>query len=163
MRGPDAPMLASGTEIAGDHRDRSLVRSRLHGIVRLLKLKLVRLNQRRCAGGSDGHFGFDGGLGQAGSCSQWRKRIGKVCLSNLLERLVDSDGLGWPSRMHDEHDGSNAPATRIAAIPFADCDYSFIVGVDGRSGMLFQFKHRVPSVVRPFPWEEKKCHLQHRA
>ena len=83
--------------------------------------------------------------------------------SDLLERLVDSNGLGWPSWMHDEHDGSNAPSTRIAAIAFADCDYSFIIGVDGPPGMLFQFKHRVPSVVRRFPWEEKNCHLQHRA
>jgi hypothetical protein len=38
--------------------------------------------------------------------------------------------------MHDEHDGSGATATRIAAIAFADCDYSFIIGIDGRPGML---------------------------
>ena len=48
---------------------------------------------------------------------------------------------------------------RIAAIAFADGDDGFIIGVDGRPGMLFQFKHRVPSVVRRF-WEEKYCHLQ---
>ena len=33
---------------------------------------------------------------------QWRKRIGKVRLGDLLERLVNSDGLGWPDRMDDE-------------------------------------------------------------
>jgi hypothetical protein len=88
-------------------------------------------------------------------CGQWRERIGKVCLSYLLKRLVDSDGLGWPSRMHDEHDGSGATATSIAAIAFAYCDYSFIIGVDGRPGIT----HRVPSVVRRFPWEEKNSHV----
>jgi hypothetical protein len=61
--------------------------------------------------------------------------------------------------MHDEHDGSGATATRIAAIAFADCDYSLIIGVDGRPGMLLQFTHRVPSVVRRFPWEKKNSHV----
>jgi hypothetical protein len=51
----------------------------------------------------------------------------------------------------------------IAAIAFADGDNSFIVGVNGRPGMLFQFTHGVPSVVRRFPWEEKDSHLRHRA
>jgi hypothetical protein len=51
----------SGAKIAGNDRDGSLVESRLHVIVLLLKLKLVRAGQRRCAGASDGHFGFDGG------------------------------------------------------------------------------------------------------
>jgi hypothetical protein len=80
-------------------------------------------------------------------CGQRRKRIGKIRPSDLVERLVDSDGLGWPCGMHDEHDGSGAAATRIAAIAFADADDSFVIGVDGRPGMPFQFKHRVPLVV----------------
>jgi hypothetical protein len=86
-------------------------------------------------------------LGQAGLCGQWRKRIEKVCLSNLLKRLVDPDSLGWSSRVHDEHDGSGAAASRIAAIALAYGDYSFIIGVDGCPGMRFQFTHCVPSVV----------------
>ena len=52
--------------------------------------------------------------------------------------------------MHDEHDGSGAAATGIAAIAFADADDSF---------MLLQFKHCVLSVVRRFPWEEKSSHV----
>jgi hypothetical protein len=103
-------------------------------------------------------FRFRRRLRLGGSCGQWRKRIGKVCLGDLLERFVDSDGLGWPSRMHDEQDSSGSAATRIAAIAFADGDNSFIIGVDGRPGMLFQFTHSVPSVVRRFPWEEKNSH-----
>jgi hypothetical protein len=63
--------------------------------------------------------------------------------------------------MHDEHDGSRVAAIRIAAIAFADCDDRFIVGVEGRAGMLFQLTHRVPSVVRRFPWEEKNSHRHH--
>jgi hypothetical protein len=64
--------------------------------------------------------------------------------------------------MHDEDDGSDAAATGIAAIAFADGDYGFIIGVDGRPGMLFQFAHRVPSVaVRRFPWEEKNSHVRY--
>src|SRR6266850_459009 len=63
----------------------------------------------------------------AGLCGQRRQRIRKVCLRDLLKRLVDRDGLGWPSRVHDEHDGSGAAANRIAAIAFAYGDYSFIV------------------------------------
>jgi hypothetical protein len=61
--------------------------------------------------------------------------------------------------MHDEQDGSGATATRIAAIAFADADYRFVIGVDGRPGILFQFTHCVPSVVRRFPWEEKSSHM----
>ncbi len=98
-------------------------------------------------------------LRQAGLCGQWRKRIGKIRLSDLLKRLVDFDGLGWPSRMHDEHDGSPAAATGIAAIAFAEADYGFVIGIDGLAGMLLQFKHRVASAVRRFPWEEKSNHV----
>src|SRR5258708_14539492 len=96
-------------------------------------------------------------LRQAGLCGQWRKRIGKIRLSDLLKRLV-VDGLGWPSRMHDEHDGSPAAATGIAAIAFAEADYGFVIAIDGLPGMLLQFKHRVSSAVRRFPWEEKTNH-----
>src|SRR5260221_12549200 len=94
-------------------------------------------------------------LRQAGLCGQWRKRIGKIRLSDLLKRLVDFDRLGWPSRMHDEHDGSPAAATGIAAIPFAEADYGFVIGIDGLAGMLLQFKHRVASAVPRFPLQEK--------
>jgi len=128
-------------------------------IVLLLKLKLVRGRPTSMRRRERWSFRFRWRLREAGLCGQWRERIGKVCLSYLLKRLVDSDGLGWPSRMHDEHDGSGATATRIAAIAFAYCDYSFIIGVDGRPGMLLQFTHRVPSVVRRFPWEEKNSHV----
>jgi hypothetical protein len=40
----------SRTEITGDHRDGSLVQSRLHGIFPLLMLRLLRAGQRRCPG-----------------------------------------------------------------------------------------------------------------
>src|SRR5260370_20926733 len=93
-------------------------------------------------------------LRQAGLCGQWRKRIGKVRLSDLLERLVDFDGLGWPSRMHDEHDGSPAAATGIAAIAFAEADYGFVIGIDGSSGMLLQFTHRAASAAPRFSLAE---------
>jgi hypothetical protein len=96
--------------------------------------------------------------GQAGWCGQRRQRIRKVCLRDLFKRLVDRDGLGWPSRVHDEHDGSGAAATRIAA--FAYGDYCFIIGVDGCPGMLFQFTHYVPLVARR-PWEENNSHYRH--
>jgi len=62
--------------------------------------------------------------------------------------------------MHDEHDGSGAAATGIAAIAFADADDSFVIGVDDPPGMLLQFKHCVLSVVRRFPWEEKSSHVR---
>src|SRR5258708_37508990 len=97
-------------------------------------------------------------LRQAGLCGKGRKRIEKIRLSDLLRRLV-VDGLGWPSRMHDEHDGSPAAATGIAAIAFAEADYGFVIGIDGLAGMLLQFKHRVASAVRRFPWEEKSKQL----
>jgi hypothetical protein len=42
-------------------------------------------------------------------------------------------------------------------------DRDGVIGVDGRPGMLFQFTHGVPSVVRRFPWEEKNSHLRNRA
>jgi hypothetical protein len=96
--------------------------------------------------------------GQAGWCGQRRQRIRKVCLRDLFKRLVDRDGLGWPSRVHDEHDGSGAAATRIAA--FAYGNYCFIIGVDGCPGMLFQFTHYVPLVARR-PWEENNSHYRH--
>ena len=97
-------------------------------------------------------------FGQAGWCGQRRQRIRKVCLRDLFKRLVDCDGLGWPSRTHDEHDGSGAAAIRIAA--FAYGDYRFIIGVDGYPGMLFQFTHYVPLVARR-PWEENNGHCRH--
>jgi hypothetical protein len=108
-------------------------------------------------GGERCHFGFRSRLRQAGLYGQWRKRIGKVRLGDLLERLVNSDGVGWPGRMDDEHNGSGGAAIRIAAIAFADADHSFVIRVDHRPGMFFQFKHRVPLVVR-FPWKEKNSH-----
>jgi hypothetical protein len=49
--------------------------------------------------------------------------------------------------MHDEHDGPGAAAAGIAAIAFADADYSFVVGVDGRPGMSLQFKRSVSSPI----------------
>jgi hypothetical protein len=76
------------------------------------------------------------GFGQATLCSQRPERGVKVFLSNVLKRLVDLDGLGWPSRVHDEHDGSGAAAKGVAAIAFAYGDYGFIIGVDGCPGML---------------------------
>jgi hypothetical protein len=98
-------------------------------------------------------------FGQAGWCGQRRQHIRKVCLRDLLKRLVDRDGHGWPSRVHDEHDSSGAAATRIAA--FAYGDYCFIIGVDGCPGMLFQFTHYVPLVARR-PWEENNSHCRHQ-
>jgi hypothetical protein len=97
-------------------------------------------------------------FGQAGCCAQRRQRIRKVCLRDLFKRLVDRDGLGWSSRVHDEHDGSGAGATGITA--FAYGDYCFIIGVDGYPGMLFQFAHYVPLVSRR-PWEENNSHCRH--
>jgi hypothetical protein len=55
-------------------------------------------------------FRFRWRLGRAGAHNQWRERIAKVRLSDLLKWLVDFDGLGWPCRMHDEDDGSDAAA-----------------------------------------------------
>jgi hypothetical protein len=49
--------------------------------------------------------------------------------------------------MHHEHDGLDAAAARIAAIAFADADYSFVIGVDGCPGMLFQLKRSVSSAI----------------
>jgi hypothetical protein len=95
---------------------------------------------------------------QGSACGQGPERGVKVFLGNLLKRLVDLDGLGWPSRVHDEHDGSSAAATRIVA--FAYGDYCFIIGVDGRPGMLSQLTHCVPSVARR-PWEENNIHYRH--
>ena len=92
-------------------------------------------------------FRFRRKLGQAGLRDQWRKRIRNIRLSDLLERLVDFDGLGWPSRMHDEHDGPGAAAARIAAIAFADSDYGIVIGVDDCPGMHFQFTRSVCSPV----------------
>ena len=80
-------------------------------------------------------------------CDQWRKRIGNIRLSDLLERLVDFDGRGWPSRMHDEHNGLGAAAAGVAAIAFADADDSVVIGVDDRQGMQLQFKRSVPSPI----------------
>jgi hypothetical protein len=65
-----------------------------------------------------------------------RERVAEVCLSDLLKRLVDLDGLDWPPRVHDEHDGSGAAAKGIAAIAFAYGDYGFIIGVDGCPRMI---------------------------
>src|ERR1700682_1045178 len=96
-------------------------------------------------------------LEQGGLCDQWRKR--NIQLSDLLERLVDFDGLGWPSRMHDEHDGPGAAAARIAAIAFADADYGFVIGVDDGPGMFFQLKRSVASPIGGFSWEEKSGHV----
>ena len=125
----------------------------------LADLKLVARPRRSMRGPKRWSFRFRWRLGRAGAHNQWRERIAKVRLSDLLKWLGDFDGLGWPCRMHDEDDGSDAVATGIAAIAFADRDYRFIIGVDGRPGMLFQFAHRVPSVaVRRFPWEEKNSH-----
>src|SRR5258708_19360907 len=98
-------------------------------------------------------------LRQAGLCGQWRKRIGKIRLSDLLKRLVDFDGLGWPSRMHDEHDGSPAAATGIAAIAFAAADYGFVIGIHRSAGFVLQFNHRVSSAVPPVPWPGTTKHL----
>ena len=66
--------------------------------------------------------------------NQSQKRFGKVRLRDLLKRLVDLDGLGWPSRMHDD-----AAAAGIAAIAFADADDRIVIGVDDGSGMHLQF------------------------
>jgi len=101
---------------------------------------------------------FRSRFGQAGWCGQRRQSIRKVYLRDLFKWLVDRDGLDWPSRVDDEHDGSGAPATRIAA--FAYGDYCFIIGVDGCPGMLFQFAHDVPLVARR-PWEENNSHCRH--
>ena len=98
-------------------------------------------------------------FGQADWYGQRRQRIRKVCLRDLPKRLVDRDGLGWSSRMHDEHDGSGAAATGIAA--FAYGYYCFIIGVDGCPGMLLQFTHYVPLVARR-PREENNRHCRHR-
>jgi hypothetical protein len=97
-------------------------------------------------------------FGQAGWRGQRCQRIRKVCLRDLFKRLVDRDGLGWPSRMHDEHDGSGAAATRIAA--FAYGNYCFIVGVDDCPGMLLQLTHDVPLVARR-PREQNNSHCRH--
>src|SRR4029077_12780345 len=101
-------------------------------------------------------------LGEVRRCGQWRKRIRNVSQGDLLKRLVDCDGVGRPSRMHDEHNGSGAAATRIAAIAFADGAYRFVIGVEGRERMIFQIAHRVPSEVRCFPWEKNHSHAPHR-
>src|ERR1700722_14598474 len=98
----------------------------------------------------------------AGRCSQWRKRVRNVPQGDLLKRLVDCNRVGRPSRMHDEDDGSCAAATGLAAIRFADGDDSFVVGVEGRAGMLFQFTHRFPSEVRCFWSEENHSHVPPR-
>jgi hypothetical protein len=74
-------------------------------------------------------------LREGGLRNQSQKRFGKVRLSDLLKRLVDFDGLGWPSRMHDEHHGLDAAAAGIAAIAFADADDRIVIGVDDGSGM----------------------------
>ncbi len=81
------------------------------------------------------------------SMGQWRKRLGKLCLGDLLKRLVDFDGLGWTSRMHNEHDGLDAAAAGIAAIAFADADYGFVIGVDDGKGMFFQLKRSISSSI----------------
>ena len=80
-------------------------------------------------------------------CDQWRERTGKVGLSDLLKRLVDFDGLGWPSRMHDEHDGLGAAAAGVVAMTFADAEYGIVIGVDDCPGMLFQLKRSVSSAI----------------
>jgi hypothetical protein len=93
-------------------------------------------------------------LGQASLCDQWRERVGKVRLSDLLKRLVYFDGFGCPSGMHHENDGPGAAAARIAAIAFADADYSVVIGVDEGSDLHLQFKRSVVSPIRRFPWNE---------
>jgi hypothetical protein len=47
----------------------------------------------------------------------------------LLKRLVDFDGFGCPSGMHDENGGPGAAAAGIDAIAFDDGDYRVVVGV----------------------------------
>jgi hypothetical protein len=49
--------------------------------------------------------------------------------------------------VHDEHNGSGAAAPGIAAIAFADADYSVVIGVDDRQGMQLQFKRSVSSPI----------------
>src|SRR3979490_26913 len=65
----------SGTEIAGDHGDGSLVRRRLHGIV--LWLCWCWPATSTC-GRSTWSFPFRQRVGQAALCGQRRKRIGKI-------------------------------------------------------------------------------------
>jgi hypothetical protein len=52
---------------------------------------------------------------------------------------------------------SGSPQSRV------DADYSFVIGVDGPAGMLLQLKHRLASVVRCFPGEEKSSHVHQPA
>ena len=77
-------------------------------------------------------------------------------MSDLLKRLVDFDGFGCPSRMHDENDGPGAAAAGIAAIGFADGDYSVAVGVDDRPGMHPQFMRSVSSSVEIFRGKKRR-------
>ena len=86
-------------------------------------------------------------LRQGGLRNPPHKRVGKIRLSDLLKPLVDSDGRGWPSRMHDQHDGLNGAAAGIAAIAFADADHRVVIGVGHGPGMHFQFMRGVSSPI----------------